>query len=194
MARVLEIAEMGREVLRRRARRAVLPASAALRELAASMVMTMEAAAGVGIAAPQVFRGVRAMIVAPRPNERYPHAEETPMFAAFNPEIAEASAEVVKDWEGCLSVPGLRGLVPRHRVIRAVWRDADGKRHAAELRDFAARVFQHELDHLDGILFLDRMESVRDLVTEKEFGRILSERGEGSGEGGKGGKAAPVGG
>ena len=173
MARILEIAEMGREVLRRRAAEAELPASAELRELAEDMALTMEEADGVGIAAPQVFRGVRAMIVAPRANARYPDAEETPPFAAFNPEIVEASAEMVKDWEGCLSIPGLRGLVPRHRALLAAWRDADGKRHEAELSDFAARVFQHELDHLDGILFLDRMDNLRELTTEKEFGRIV---------------------
>lgn len=164
---------MGRDILRRRAALAELPASAELRALAADMKLTMESAEGVGIAAPQVFRGVRAMIVAPRANARYPRAEESPPFAAFNPEIVSASAETVKDWEGCLSVPGLRGLVPRHRAVVAAWHDADGKRHEAELRDFAARVFQHELDHLDGILFLDRMDNLRELITEKEFGRIM---------------------
>ena len=135
---------MGREILRRRAAEAELPASAELRELAADMTRTMEAAEGVGIAAPQVFCGARVMIVAPRASARYPHAEAAPMFAAFNPEIVSASDELVKDWEGCLSIPGLRGLVPRHRAVLAAWRDADGKRREAELCDFAARVFQHE--------------------------------------------------
>ena len=183
MARVLEIAEMGREILRARAAEVELPAGAALRRLAADMTATMESAEGVGIAAPQVFAGVRAMIVAPRANERYPEAEGegeegagVAPFAAFNPEIAEASAEMEEDWEGCLSVPGLRGWVPRHRAISAVWRDAEGNRCAAELHGFAARVFQHELDHLDGILFLDRMKSLRDLTTENEFNRLMSER------------------
>ena len=181
MARVLEIAEMGRDILRGRAAEVGLPASAELRALAADMAATMLAAEGVGIAAPQVFVGARVMIAAPRPSARYPDAPAAAAIVAFNPEMTEASAETEKDWEGCLSIPGLRGLVPRHRRILAAWRDADGVRREAELRDFAARVFQHELDHLNGILFPDRMESARDLVTEKEFGRILSEREE-SGE------------
>lgn len=181
MARVLEIAEMGREILRARAAEVALPAGTDLRRLTADMALTMAAAEGVGIAAPQVFAGVRAMIVAPRANERYPDGdaegeEGVASFAAFNPEIAEASAEMEEDWEGCLSVPGLRGLVPRHRAISAVWRDAAGNRCAAELHGFAARVFQHELDHLDGILFLDRMKSLRALATENEFNRLMSER------------------
>ena len=182
MARVLEIAEMGREILRARAAEVALPAGGDLRRLAADMAATMEAAEGVGIAAPQVFAGVRVMIVAPRGGGRYPNVEEglegegVAGFAAFNPEIAAASGEMEEDWEGCLSVPGLRGLVPRHRVISAVWRDAEGKRCAAELRGFAARVFQHELDHLDGVLFLDRVRSLGDLITENEFNRLV--RGE----------------
>ena len=178
MARVLEIAEMGREILRARAAEVALPAVGDLRRLAADMAATMEAAEGVGIAAPQVFAGVRVMIVAPRGGGRYPNVEEglegeVAGFAAFNPEIAAASGEMEEDWEGCLSVPGLRGLVPRHRVISAVWRDAEGKRRAAELQGFAARVFQHELDHLDGVLFLDRVRSLHDLITENEFNRLV---------------------
>ena len=178
MARVLEIAEMGREILRARAAEVALPAGGDLRRLAADMAATMEAAEGVGIAAPQVFAGVRVMIVAPRGGGRYPNVEggEVAGFAAFNPEIAAASGEMEEDWEGCLSVPGLRGLVPRHRVISAVWRDAEGKRCAAELQGFAARVFQHELDHLDGVLFLDRVRGLGDLITENEFNRLV--RGE----------------
>ena len=174
----MEIAEMGREVLRCRAAEVELPASAVLRRLALDMMATMESADGVGIAAPQVYAGVRAMIVAPRPNARYPHAEASSPIVAFNPEIVAASAMLAKDWEGCLSVPGLRGLVPRHVCIVAAWRDATGERREMELRDFAARVFQHELDHLNGVLFLDRVESLRELATEKEFGRIMSEADE----------------
>ena len=180
--RVLEIAEMGREILRTRAEEVALPASAELRALAADMLLTMRAADGVGLAAPQVSAGVRLMISAPHACGRYPQAgengedDEAGEIVAFNPEIAEASREMERDWEGCLSIPGLRGLVPRHHRILALWRDADGNARQAELRGFAARVFQHELDHLNGILFLDRMESMRDLATEGEFGRMMAER------------------
>ena len=171
MARVLEIAEMGRDVLREVASPVSLPADANLRRLAADMMRTMRKADGVGIAAPQVFRGERVMIVAPRPNRRYPGAPDFPPIVAFNPRLTFRSAKTERGWEGCLSVPGLRGIVPRHRSIRAAWRDADGGKREMKLEGFAARVFQHELDHLDGVLFVDRVESPRDLFTEREYER-----------------------
>jgi peptide deformylase len=76
---------------------------------------------------------------------------------------------VVKGWEGCLSVPGIRGLVPRYQAIEVEYIGRDGSQHRQELTDFVARIFQHELDHLNGIVFLDRVESTLDLISEKEF-------------------------
>jgi peptide deformylase len=87
----------------------------------------------------------------------------------INPKIIERSAEMVKDWEGCLSIPGLRGEVPRHRHIVARYQTIDGEVVERSFSDFVARIFQHEDDHLRGIVFLDRLESSRDLITEKEF-------------------------
>ena len=130
---------MGREILRTRAAEVALPASAELRALAADMLLTMRAADGVGLAAPQVSAGARLLISSPRGCGRYPQAEENGEedeageIVAFNPEIAEASREMERDWEGCLSIPGLRGLVPRHHRILALWRDADGNACQAEL-------------------------------------------------------------
>jgi peptide deformylase len=100
---------------------------------------------------------------------------ETPMALAtevvINPEVLERSPDLVKGWEGCLSIPGLRGLVPRHRALRVRYHTAEGSLVERALTDFAARVFQHEYDHLHGIVFLDRLESSRDLFSEQEYHR-----------------------
>jgi peptide deformylase len=89
--------------------------------------------------------------------------------AMINPRIIAHSTERVKGWEGCLSLPGIRGLVPRYQAIEVEYITRDGQLHQQELTDFVARIFQHEYDHLDGIVFLDRVESTHDLMTEQEY-------------------------
>jgi peptide deformylase len=89
--------------------------------------------------------------------------------AMINPRIIASSTEKFKDWEGCLSIPGIRGLVPRSRSIEIEYTSRDGQLHQQELTDFVARIFQHEQDHLDGIVFLDRVESTQELMTEDEY-------------------------
>ena len=91
----------------------------------------------------------------------------------INPQIVVRSDEMVKGWEGCLSIPGIRGEVPRHRRIRVRYQTAEGQQVEREFTDFVARIFQHEDDHLHGIVFLDRLESPRDMITEREFQRLL---------------------
>jgi peptide deformylase len=80
---------------------------------------------------------------------------------------------MVKDWEGCLSIPGVRGLVPRHQKIKVEYTDREGKLHKTEYGDFVARIFQHEYDHLDGIVFLDRMETTKEIIMEKEYQKLM---------------------
>ena len=87
----------------------------------------------------------------------------------INPRLISHSEDRVKDWEGCLSVPGIRGLVSRYRVINVEYTNREGKLERQELTDFMARIFQHEYDHLEGIVFLDRVESTTDLMTEDEY-------------------------
>jgi peptide deformylase len=123
----------------------------------------------VGIAAPQAAQSDRLFIVASRPNLRYPQAPNMEPTAMINPRIVDASRETVKDWEGCLSIPGIRGLVPRSRAIEIEYTSRDGKLQRQELTYFVARIFQHEHDHLDGIVFLDRVESTHELITEDEY-------------------------
>ena len=169
-----QIALLGNPVLRTPARPVPFPLSDEVRELIDDMLATMREADGVGIAAPQVHQSLAIFIVAPRPNPRYPDAVEGPPIVAVNPEIVERSAEMVRGWEGCLSIPGLRGEVPRHRRILARYQDVRGEHVVREFEDFPARIFQHEDDHLRGVVFLDRMDDLRDLACEREYARRVA--------------------
>ena len=148
------------------------------------MLETLRDANGVGIAAPQVYESSSLFIVASRPNPRYPDAPLMEPEVVINPEIVERSDELVKGWEGCLSIPGIRGDVPRHRRIGVRYQSLEGQLVEKEFSDFVARVFQHEDDHIRGIVFLDRLETTRDVITEKEYQKRLS-RPERSGDGGR---------
>ncbi len=164
-----QIAQLGHPVLRAPVDRVALPASESLLALVDDMLVTLRDANGVGIAAPQVYESLSLFIVASRPNPRYPSAPLMEPEAVFNAEILARSAELDKDWEGCLSIPGIRGNVPRHRSIRVRYQNAQGGEVEREFHAFVARIFQHEYDHLHGIVFLDRLEDSRDVMSEKEF-------------------------
>ena len=176
--KVLEITELGNPVLWERAREVGDVSDPGIQTLIDDLIETAYAANGVGIAAPQVGRTERIFIISSRPNARYPDAPDMEPTAIINPEIVSRSEEAVKDWESCLSIPGIRGLVPRAKTLRARYLTRDGKTEEAEFSDFIARVFQHELDHLDGVLFLNRVESTHDVITEKEYVKILASREE----------------
>jgi peptide deformylase len=168
-----QIAQLGQPVLRRVAGKVADPADPAVQSLIDDMLATVAEADGVGIAAPQVHEPLSLFIVASRPNPRYPHAPGMAPTAMINPELLWVSDEQDKGWEGCLSIPGLRGLVPRHRRIGVCYLTRTGEVREEEYRDFIARVFQHEFDHVQGMVFIDRVEDTRELVTEKEYLRIL---------------------
>lgn len=138
-----------------------------------NLILTAEKRNGVGIAAPQVGQSLRLFIVASRPNTRYPQAPLMEPTAMINPQILAHSDNFVKDWEGCLSVPGWRALVPRYQAIEVTYCDRWGKRQHRQLTDFVARIFQHELDHLNGIIFPDRLISADDLYTEEDYQNII---------------------
>jgi peptide deformylase len=134
-----------------------------LRELLADMRDTMHALNGAGLAAPQIGVGLRVVIfgVQLQHNPRYPDAETVPETVLINPVITPLDTAMEEDWEGCLSVPGLRGLVPRHAHIRYQGRDEFGALIDRTVSGFHARVVQHECDHLDGILYPMR---IRDMA------------------------------
>ena len=144
-----------------------------LQKLIDSLLETAKAKDGVGIAAPQVSESYRLFIVASRPNPRYPDAPMMGPTAMINPRIVAHSTEKAKGWEGCLSVPGLRGLVPRYRSIEVEYCDRNGYLQQQTLTNFVARIFQHELDHLNGILFIDRIEQDDDLISEADYQTLI---------------------
>lgn len=168
-----QIAQLGQPVLRGVAGKIAVPADPVVQALIDDMLVTVADASGVGIAAPQLFEPLSLFIVASRPNPRYPNAPEMEPTAVINPQILWVSDDKEKGWEGCLSIPGLRGLVPRYRRIGVRYLTRAGEVREEEYEDFPARVFQHEFDHLQGMFFIDRVESTRELITEKEYLRSL---------------------
>jgi peptide deformylase len=168
-----QIAQLGHPVLRGVAGKIADPADPAVQALIDDMLVTVADANGVGIAAPQVFEPLSLFVAASRPNPRYPNAPEMEPTAMINPEILWVSDDKEKGWEGCLSIPGLRGPVPRHRRIGVRYLTRAGEVREDEYAGFLARVFQHEFDHVQGMVFIDRVESTRELMTEKEYMRSL---------------------
>ncbi|MBK5276091.1 MAG: peptide deformylase [Desulfuromonadales bacterium] len=171
---IRQIAQLGQPVLRQVAETIADQADSAVQTLIDDMLVTVADANGVGLAAPQVYEPLALFIIASRPNPRYPQAPQMEPTALINPEILWMSDDKEKGWEGCLSIPGLRGLVPRHRRIGVRYLTRAGESREEEFSDFLARIFQHEFDHIRGVVFLDRVESTRELVTEKEYLRLAA--------------------
>jgi len=175
---ILKVARMGHPVLRTPAR-AIDPAdvkSARIQGLIDDMFETMTEYQGVGLAAPQVHEGLRLFVAGFAPSPR-DEEDRVPLMAIINPEITAVGSDIVHDWEGCLSIPEIRGKVPRARqiVVRAL--DRRGKRIELRASGFTARVIQHEADHLDGVLFFDRMKTFASLTFLDEFGRYWNNPG-----------------
>ena len=173
---VRKIIRMGHPTLRRRAR-ALRPeelTSGALHRLVADMVDTLHDYGGIGLAAPQVNESVRlALVEIPGGPTRYGELDHMPLTVCVNPEIEIVDETETGYWEGCLSIPGLRGFVERPQHIRVRYLDLEGWQHALEARGFLATVFQHEFDHLDGRLFVDRIQDPTRLAFEEEFARYV---------------------
>ena len=160
----LDIAKVGDPILRQSAQLVTDLSDDKLQQLIDALLTTSINANGVGIAAPQVSQSYRLFVVCSHPNPRYPEAPFMEPTVMINPRLISHSEDTVKGWEGCLSVPGIRGWVPRYQAIAVEYLDRHGKLHHQEFTDFVARIFQHELDHLNGILFIDRIENQEDLV------------------------------
>ncbi len=169
----LTVYQLGNPALRKIAKPIADVCDREIQQLIDEMLITLKESKGVGLAAPQIGRSLQLVIVASHPNQRYPHAPQMEPTAMINPKIIAYSGETEKDWEGCLSVPMMRGLVPRDREIEVEYTDRQGDRTVTKLTDFVARIFQHEYDHLEGKVFLDRVETNRDLASEAEYQNIL---------------------
>ena len=170
---ILKVARMGHPVLRAKARpleKAELK-SAAVQKLIDDMIDTMVEYHGVGLAAPQVHEGLRIFVASLDVEDDEKGGQDPEPIALINPEISVVGSDVVEDWEGCLSIPDVRGRVPRAREIRLRALDRNGGRLELRAHDFPARVMQHETDHLDGVLFFDRMRSFESLTFLDEYSR-----------------------
>jgi peptide deformylase len=174
---ILKVARMGHPILRMVARpleRAEIRSSR-VQTLVDDMLETMTEYRGVGLAAPQVHEGVRVFVALLSESDagadQADHANASDAVVVINPEIRVVDPKVVEDWEGCLSVPDIRGRVPRSKEI--IVRALDRRASPLEIRaaDFQARVIQHETDHLDGVLFFDRMHNLSSLTFLEEYGR-----------------------
>jgi peptide deformylase len=168
---ILKVARMGHPVLRAKARaieRADIK-GAVVQKLIDDMFETMGEYHGVGLAGPQVHEGVRLFVAMLEAGDEGDGPSEP--IAIINPEITPATSEVVEDWEGCLSIPDIRGRVPRIREIKVRAFDRNGERIEISAANFSARIIQHETDHLDGILFFDRMKSFESLTFLDEYSR-----------------------
>jgi peptide deformylase len=140
-----------------------------LHALIADMDDTMKALNGAGLAAPQIGVGLQVVIFGMGRNPRYPDAEEVPYTVLLNPRLEPLGADMEEGWEGCLSVPGMRGLVPRYRRLRYTGYDPYGRALDRSASDFHARVVQHECDHLAGILYPMRIQDLRNFGFNEEL-------------------------
>ena len=182
MPQLLKIARMGHPVLRQRAA-SVDPAQIAdpeFQDFIDSMLATMHEYDGVGLAAPQVHVSKRVVVF--HEGAGLVGQDDEPITALINPEIEPVGDDMAAMWEGCLSVPGLRGRVTRPAAIRVRALDRTGRPVDLELEEFDAVVTQHECDHLDGILYVDRLDDPTQLAFEKEFERFLQEDAEAEGD------------
>lgn len=164
-----EIAQLGANVLRQHAQTIGNVQCNEVRQIIANMRAALESTEGVGLAAPQISESKRIIIVASRPTSRYPSAPLMDPTVMINPVFKALSDEKEKDWEGCLSIPGIRALVPRYTKIKINYTDEQGSFIETELEGFVARVFQHEADHLDGKVYLDRVEDNKDIISETAY-------------------------
>jgi peptide deformylase len=167
---ILKVARIGHPVLRAPAK--PVPKTAfkdpLFQKLVDDMRETMYEYEGVGLAAPQIHEGLRLAVIEIAGNDERAQAE-VPFMVLVNPVVTSLGDDQLNGWEGCLSIPDLRGVVPRLERLKLEALDRDGKPYSLEAQDFFARVIQHECDHLDGGVYLDRMQGMRSLTFIKEF-------------------------
>jgi peptide deformylase len=172
---ILKVAHMGHPVLRAKARaldRSEI-AHPLVQKLIDDMIETMVEYHGVGLAAPQIHEGVRIFVAA---LDHGDESADSDPIALINPEVTLVGSETMEDWEGCLSIPDIRGQVPRAKEVKVRAYNRKGERLELKASNFSARIIQHENDHLDGILFFDRMKSFHTLTFLDEYSRYWTKR------------------
>ena len=175
MVETVAIVQVGDPRLRGQVRPVQFPLTDEVRVLVCQLIEAMRQGAGVGIAAPQIGQDLAIIIISSRPTLRYPSAPTMEPLVMFNPTILDRSQVLEQDWEGCLSVPDTRGLVSRSQSVTVRYADDQGQIITQSFMGFVARIIQHECDHLQGILYIDRVASSDHLVTEAQYQQILLE-------------------
>ncbi len=170
---ILKVARLGHPVLRQQAQPIPVDAirSADVQRLIDDMIETMREYDGAGLAANQVHALLQVAVIEVAANPRYPDAPQVPLTVLINPVVTPLTDEMEEGWEGCLSVPDMRGRVPRLTAVRLECHDRDARRVELVAKDFFARVIQHETDHLNGIVYLDRMRDLSSLAHLAEWQR-----------------------
>ena len=170
---ILKVTRLGHPVLRKVSQEISVKElkTPALQKFIDDMIETMKEYDGVGLAADQVFTSKQVAVLEVADNPRYPKKPKVPLTVLVNPQITPLSDEMEEDWEGCLSVPDMRGRVPRYKSIRVQALDRRGKKLDFVANDFHARVIQHEFDHLNGKVYIDRMRDLSTLTFLQEFAR-----------------------
>ena len=170
---ILKVARLGHPVLRQAA--APVPVgeipSPQIQRLIDDLVETMREYNGAGLAATQVHTLKQICVIEVDGNPRYPDADSIPLTVLINPKVTPLTEEMEDGWEGCLSVPDMRGMVPRHTAVRLEAHDRDGGRIDVVAKEFFARVIQHEADHLHGLVYLDRMKDLSTLAHLAEWNK-----------------------
>ncbi len=165
----IEILQLGNQLLRQNTQLVTDVHQPCIQETIQQLHQAIAQYKGVGIAAPQIGKLLQILIVASHPNHRYPTAPQMKPLVMINPKIIAHSDVLVKDWEGCLSIPGIRALVPRYDRLEVEYTSSTGQLSYCDFEGFVARIFQHEYDHLQGKVFLDRLETPQDIITEQEY-------------------------
>lgn len=163
------IAKLGEKVLRKKAKKVKDINSDKIQDLISKMIYCVKKSKGVGLAAPQIFEPYQILIISSHPNERYPNAPLMENEVLINPQIIKKSKKKEKAYEGCLSIPGIRAKVSRHKKIEVKYTTIKNKTKQVVFEDFIARIFQHEYDHLKGKVYIDRVEDTKDIVSEEVY-------------------------
>ncbi len=165
---LLSIAKLGNKVLRKKAKKVRDIHNRKIKRIIDDMLYTLKKSNGVGLAAPQVYHSYQILIIASKPNARYPNAPLMKPRVLINPKIIKTSKKKLHDWEGCLSIPGIRANVSRYKKIKVSYTTPKGKEKTITLKGFIARIFQHEYDHLIGKVYIDHVKS-SDMVSEEYY-------------------------
>jgi peptide deformylase len=170
----IEVVKIGAPLLRAR----VKPVNdfSTVQDYCDLLTSSLRTLAGAGLAANQLGIDADIFVAEVRKTEMFPDREESGLHVILNAEIYEHSEETTLDWEGCFSVPGYLGQVPRYNWIKLRYHDSDGQTHDSDVSGYLARVFQHEIDHLNGFVYLDRMQSMLSLTTRENYMAELNKR------------------